>query len=271
MQYRAAELLYSSWDEIPLRKLKLILQLLTLIRWDIKNQWQNTYLKNLVLKQLFRKVSIFKLTTPEQRVDLFTHEIEWIKEFPITFPIKTYQLGGKTFHAPADTLSDITMDQLIESDISLFRYLRSEKSIYIGHFLAMIFTVKGEVLTDEILDQNSAILRKMPEAEIAAAIRSFIGGYNALRKSCPELFPPTPDPLKGDKNISNSPPQGGAGGGRVDPSKSWQSLLFELANTPGYPGMESAKKALAWEALPYFNHEQAKLRKQDQALKSSNR
>jgi len=265
---KTSDILFTSWESIPLKKLKLILQVLPLIRWDVHNSASNTYLKNFLLKQLFKSRKIFLLTTPEQRVDLFTHETAWIQEFSTVFPIKTINLSGHLFQAPQSSLSDISVERLMEADIALFRFVRSDRANYLGHFLSMLYTVKGESLTDETIDRNTALLQKLPSHESVSIIRSFIGSFQLLRKQCPTLFPPPPAPPKGGESVPS--PSGEAGrGGSTDPAISWQKLLFELANTPGYPGMESAKKALAWEALPYMNHEQAKIQREIERLNSS--
>jgi len=252
---RAKEILYTSWEDIPLQKIKLILQLLPLIRWEVHHSASNTYLKNFLLKQLFRSRKLYLQTTPEQRVDLFTHEITWIKEFSTTFPIPTYRFEGITFYAPEPLLADITVEQLMEADIALFRYLKSERHSYLIHFLSQLYT------HDQNPDRRGAadpaeVLKNIPDPEKIAIIRSYLGSFDQLRKRCSNLFPTNLHPKKGE---SVRPP---------DPAKSWQNLLFEMANTPGYPGMEAAKNALAWEALPYMDHEQEKIHRESERLKN---
>lgn len=264
---KASDILYTSWEEIPLHKVRLILQILPVIRWEVHHHWGNTYLKNFLLKQLFKSRKIYLKTTAEQRVDLFTHEIGWIQDFSTTFPIPSYKLKGKTFLAPAQMLADISVERLMEADIALFRYIHSEKKSYLGHFLAMLYILPGVDLSDEVLSENAELLLQIDEKEKIAIIRSYLGSFEALRKECQTLFPSEDNPSsrgrddRGDLKRESRKPK--------DPAPNWKKLLFELANTPGYPGMESAKSAPAWEALPYMNHEQEKILKQNQRLKSS--
>lgn len=266
---QAKDLLYSEWDSIPLKKLKLILQVLPLIRWDVHTSASNTYLKNFLLKQLFKSRKIFLLTTPEQRVDLFTHETAWIQEFSTVFPIKAFNLSGHLFQAPQTSLSDISVERLMEADIALYRFVRSDRAQYLGHFLAMLYTVKGEPLTDETIDRNTTLLQKIPSHEAVSIIRSFIGSFQLLRKQCPTLFPVIAIRHGGEQSVDQQTATPRSSSRGDDPAQSWQKLLFELANTPGYPGMESAKKALAWEALPYMDHEQSKIQREIERLNSS--
>lgn len=248
----ASSILYTSYDEIPLRKLRLILQLLPVIRWEVYGNGANTYLKNLVLKHLFRSRKIYLKTTPEQRVDLFTHELHWLREQSTTFPIRTYSLAGMLFHAPDALMASITVERLMEADIALYRYLKSERSHYLHHFIAQLYLPATPAPVD------TALFAKLPDHEVIAIIRAYLGCFDALRKRCKMIFPDedTPDPKSAPKPAKAK-----------DPALSWQTLLFELANTPGFPGMQSAKSALAWEALPYMDHEQQKIQAQNERLK----
>ncbi|WP_373399681.1 hypothetical protein V8V91_08490 [Algoriphagus halophilus] len=55
---KVSDILYTSWEEIPFRKLKVILQILPLIRWDNHTSASNTYAKNFLLKQLFKSKNL---------------------------------------------------------------------------------------------------------------------------------------------------------------------------------------------------------------------
>jgi len=267
---KASDILYTSWEDIPLRKVKVILQVLPLIKWDQHRSESNTYLKNFLLKQLFRSKKIYLQTTAEQRVDLFTYDITWVKEFGTTFPIKAYNIGGTIYHAPETQLTDLSVERLMEADIALFRFIRSEKTSYLDHFLAMLYTSKGfdsaqpdRRVTLSVSTEN--LSKQIPTHESIAIIRSFIGSFDLLRKQCRTLFPKNEVP----DNASPNPKSEIRNPKSQDPARAWQRLLFELANTPGYPGMEAAKNALAWEALPYMNHEQEKIQRESERLKNS--
>jgi hypothetical protein len=269
---KASDILYTSWEDIPLRKVKVILQVLPLIKWDQHRSESNTYLKNFLLKQLFRSKKIYLQTTAEQRVDLFTYDITWVKEFGTTFPIKAYNIGGTMYHAPETQLTDLSVERLMEADIALFRFIRSEKTSYLDHFLAMLYTSKGfdsaqpdRRVTLSVSTEN--LSKQIPTHESIAIIRSFIGSFDLLRKQCRTLFPV----IASDEGAKQSPKtaKDRSSPRSEDPARAWQRLLFEIANTPGYPGMEAAKNALAWEALPYMNHEQEKIQRESERLKNS--
>lgn len=283
MQLHARDILYQDWESIPLARLKLILQLLPLVRWELHHDPANTYLKNFILKQLIRTgtepktklkyAQIYRQLTPEQRVDLFTYELGFLQELTEVFLIPAYTIKGKTFQAPMPLLGDISVERLIESDVALYRYIASGKSDYLGHFLACIYTIPGQGF-DEGLESNPALLLQIPESEVIAIIRSFLGGKKHLIESNREIFPEAGfDSAQPDKRVTPSnnkrvTPSGVEGRKSKDPAPAWKAFLHELANTKAYPGMHLAKTANAPEALDYFNREQKKIREANQQLQA---
>lgn len=268
MQLAARDILCLSWGEIPLARLKVIIQLLPLVKWNVFDHFGNTYLKNFILKQLIRTgrepktklkySTIYRRLSAEQLVDLYTHELGFLQELITAFLIPAYTLEGKTFRAPEPALGDISIERLIEADIALSRYIISGRTEYIGHFLACLYTLPGQSF-DEALDTNPPILAKIPEPEVIAIIRAFMGGKKALIDANPEIFPEPDQPAKGKKAAPPKP---------KDPAPAWKAFLHELANTRAYPGMHYAKTANAHEALDYFNREQKKIREENQRIQS---
>jgi hypothetical protein len=250
---QAKDILFTSWEEIPLRKLPIILQLLPLIRWDIHTHWGNTYLKNFLLKQLFRSRKIYLKTTPEQRVDLYTHELEWMRELSPKFHLPKLSIDGHTFTAPRDGMTDLRLEVLAEADTRLSRYMISERSEYLHAFIAAVYS-SGQAWDPDTLTTNAAILGKIEEWKKVSIIRSFVGAREVLTKSLPDLFPeqsrPSEDKEKKSKKIKAQ-----------DTGPLWDALIYDLAGTAGFPGVETAKRANAWEALSYLNHEIKKARK----------
>lgn len=254
----ASSILYTSYDQIPLRKLRVILQLLPVIRWDVYGNEANTYLKNLLLKHLFRSRKVYLQTTPEQRVDLYTFELDWLRELSPKFPIREFTLSGHTFKAPKDGLTNLTIDQLAEADTRLSRYLISERAEYLNTFLACLYS-DGSEWSEESIKANSELLAKLEEWQKVSIIRSFVGSRELLTKSCPHLFPTNPNGGESNSGEAKSPLKGGRG--VEDTGPLWDALIYDLASTAGYPGVQTAKKANAWEALSYLNHEIKKTQK----------
>jgi len=251
MRMKVSDLLYISWKEIPLRKMKLILQILPLIKWEAEdgeqNTWGNTYLKNFLLKQLFKKRSLYLRTSPEQRVDLYSQELDWIQKPTHKFLTPSIVLSKIEFFAPKDGLTDLSVEQLAEADTRLSRFMISQRTDYLHSFLACLYSDGSEFNEENILI-NAAILAKMPEFEQVAIIRSYFGSRQLLTASCPDLFPSHPENT--EKNKSKKPSFT-----VQDTGPMWNSLIYELSATPGFPGVATAKAANAWEALQYLNHE----------------
>lgn len=247
---KASDILFTTWEDIPLRKLKIILQLLPAIRWDVHGNESNTYLKNFLLKQLFRQRKVYLQTTPEQRVDLYTYELEWLKDLSPKFLFPEIKLDGITLYAPKDGITDLSLEELAEADTRLSRYILSERSEYLNTFLACLY-YDGSEWSEDRLKTNGQILAKLPEYQKVSIIRSFVGSREMLTKSCPDLFPTSQkDEEAEEKKKKNQKPFK-----VTDTGPLWDALIYDLASTPGYPGVTTAKKANAWEALTYLNHE----------------
>lgn len=249
---KASDILFTTWEEIPLRKLPIILQILPLIRWDIHNHWGNTYLKNFLLKQLFRSRKVYLKTTPEQRVDLYTLELDWMRELSPKFHFPKLIIEGHTFTAPKEGMTDLRLEVLAEADTRLSRYLISERSEYLHAFVAAVYSA-GQPWDPDTLTANAKILSKIEDWKKVSIIRSFVGAREVLTKSLPDLFPSSSVPEENDKKTKKIRAQ--------DTGPLWDALIYDLAGTAGFPGVETAKKANAWEALSYLNHEIKKTRK----------
>lgn len=261
MKYKAKDIFYTDWEEIPLSRVKLLIQFLPFVRWDVYDNWANTYIKNIILKKIVRiqrlkdgtrPIDIYKKLTAEQKVDLIAHQLEFMKALSPRFLVPLFTLKGKTFHAPKAALTDITIERLAEADTRLSRYMMSEKKTYLHAFVACIYS-DGSDFNDDILTANAALMEGLQEVEIVSIIRSYLGSREMIVKNFEEIFP---------SNVSDKPKKENAKIPRIqDTGPMWESLIQELANTPGFQGMATAKKANAWEALSYLNRELKKNRK----------
>jgi len=250
MALRASDILYTSWEQIPIRKMKLILQFLPLIRWNVADHWGNSYLKNILLKQLFKSKSNYLKTTPEQRVDLYTHELDWIQEITHQFLIPSVTVNKVEYFAPKDGLTDLGLAKLAEADTRLSRYLLSQRAEYLNTFLACLYS-DGSTFTEDNLKINAVQLAKIEEYQKVSIIRSYFGSRMLLMKSCDNLFPEAPVIAREEKKSPKNEPKALA----TDTGPMWDALIYDLAALPGFPGVANAKAANAWEALNYLDHE----------------
>jgi hypothetical protein len=252
MQVKARDILYHRWEDIPFKRLRVVLQLLPVIDWDIHDEGMNTYCKNILLKYLFVDFKLYRKTTPAQRVDLFTHELEWLHNPSPKFLLPEISIKGFNFYAPMDGLTDLRIEELAEADTRLSRYLISNDTRYLHTFLACLYTEgQGDSFTEETIQHKGDILSGIEDYQKISIIRSYMGSRLMIMKLCPDLFP-----TGGDKPKIGMKPQ--------DLGPMWDNLIFDLANTKGYPGVRQAKEAQAIEALQYLNREVVQARESQQ-------
>lgn len=257
MQVTAKDILYQAWEEIPLKKLRIILQLLPVVIWQQHDDWMNTYSKNLILKLLFRDAKLYKRTSAAQRVDLYTYELDWLKKPSYHFPIQTLKLKDAHFYAPNDGLTDLSVEQLAEADTRLSRYIISNKAKYLDTFIACLYTRPGDVHSLECITEKSDLIAKAQDFEKISIVRAYLGSRIFIMKQCPNLFPDFEDPSTSS----------GTGSGSVtvkDLGPMWDELIYDLANTKGYTGVDTAKGANAVVALRYLDRE-IRISKEQQA------
>lgn len=246
MQVKAADIMYQAWEEIPLHKLKLILQLLPQIDWDRQDDWMNTYCKNMVLKNVFRDYKLSCKLTPEQRVDLFTYELDWLRNPTHRFLIPKVKIQGANLLAPADGLTNLSVEELAEADTRLSRYLISNKPHYLHSFLACLYMdAHGDEFSEHAIEYKSLLFEEIPDYQKISIIRSYLGSRMVIMRLCDTLFPSS-SPQEPKSTVPRKP---------QDLGPMWDELIYDLANTKGYPGMKLAREANAIEALQYLNRE----------------
>lgn len=240
-----------------MHKLKVIIQLLPHVRWDLYDDWMNTYLKNFILKQCFRSVRTYKLTTPEQRVDLYTYELQFLRTLTPRFLLPHIKISGVTFLAPKMGMSNLSIEQLAEADTRLSRYLKTEQASYLHTFLACLYE-DGAEFCEEVMSYRADLLAKIEESAKVSIIRSYFGSRKLIMQQFPEIFPQGKSIKKHNTNMIPKV---------EDTGPMWDALIQELANTKGYQGVSTAKKANAWEALGYMNREMIKAQQALEKLK----
>ena len=241
---KAADILYQRWEDLPFQRLSFLLKLIPLIDWDKKEDWMNTFCKNLALKNIFKEKKLYRITTAEQRVDLINHEMKWLREITHKFLIPSLY----SLKAPKDGLTDITIERLAEADTRISRYLISGRESYMHTFLACLYQ-DDEPFSEENMLESAKKLAKVEPWKKISIIRSYMGSRMRMNEKLKELFPP------GSTSTKKTLPS------VKDSGPLWESLIHELANTPAYRGMETAKKANAWEALTYMDREIKKIKK----------
>lgn len=252
MVLKASDILYTSWEQIPVPRLKNIIKVLPLIDWEERDDWMNVFCKNLILKNIFRDTRLYKSTTAEQRVDLIAYETGFIRKLTHKFLIPVFHKDGKAFRSPKDACTDLTIERFSEADTRLTRYFISSKPSYLHDFLACLY-LADTVFNADIMAENGQILSKIPYYQQISIVRSFLGSRQVIEKRFKNLF-------EQPKSIERQPKD--APKHKVqDTAPFWEALIHELANTPAFQGIANARNANAWEALAYLDYEIKKARK----------
>lgn len=256
--HRAADILYTSWEQIPVRRLQNIIKVLPLVDWNKQDDWMNVFCKNLILKNIFRDTRTYRQTTAEQRVDLIAYETGFIRQLTHRFLIPLIHLQDQTFRAPKEACTDLTIERFSEADTRLSRYFISTKEQYLHDFLACLYLSDAPFDADT-MTKNGQILSKIPYYQQISIVRSFLGSRQLIEKRFRHLFtqansqPPT---------ANRQPPTANSQQPKVqDTAPFWEVLIHELANTPAYQGMHRARQANAWEAMAYLDYEIKKNKK----------
>lgn len=244
--FHTSHILYQSWEELPMRRLTYLLKLLPLIDWKNRDDWMNIFCKNMALKTIFKDKKLYLRTTAEQRVDLIEYETKWLQNPTHRFLVPA--LFG--IHAPKDGLTDLSIERLAEADIRLTRYLISKRESYLHTFIACLY-YPDQDFEEEIMQEIGQKMSKVQDWQKVSIVRSYMGSRMKLTAKLKHLFPTQAASTK--KSMEKI----------KDVAPLWESLIHELANTHAYMGMNTAKKANAWEALTYMDSELRKLKKQD--------
>jgi hypothetical protein len=195
-------------------------------------------------------------------VDIFHRELNWITEKPKDFTFKLISCKGWEFTTPDPRFSDFTFEDLVNMEIRFNEYLRLQRESSLDHLIDTIYTPLRE---SDKTDRLTAI-SLLPYPYRLDVFRMFAVLHEKIYTSFKHLFPN----IKSVSEKDTSKPVDF----RKIPKNSdwWTSLLFTLAETPAYPGMDTAKKANMWEALTYLDEKAFQQKKtQDARHKTQDR
>lgn len=215
------------------------------------------YAKLIILREISRSAKDYKLiqslpNSAEIVVDIFDRGIDWLTKHPRTFVFPEVKAKGWTFRPPTATFEDLTFEQLVDLEILFNRFLRFEiaaqnsvlvpKQTHFDKFLSVFYHVAEAGKMDKL-----KAIATIPYPYRLDAFRMYCGLRDRIFKRFTSLFPHTSN--ASEKGVSKA----------IDFSKipdntdMWHGLLFVLADSPAFQGMETAKKAPIWDALTYLD------------------
>jgi len=227
-QVEAVQLFTSSWEELKPDQFVKLHRIRDLIEEKQRTSGETGYLKTEALKLLCKNIKTFKRLTPGQIYDCFPL-LDFIYEDTTTFVVRAVRIDQRTLGAPDPELKNLSFYELIIADSDFSKFIISKNIQYLDHLIATLYTREVEMVT------------RMQSIEVKEAIMiNYAACRNYFTARCPNLFP------KQQKD-DNDPPGPPSYTGEM-----WLNLLYDLAETPAYQGIENAKKANAYEALDYL-------------------
>lgn len=194
-----------------------------------------------MLRSICKNLKLFKLLTRSQIRDCF--EVLSFLEDPFPdFIIKTFHHSGQSYINPGAKLENATFYQIVESDAAFTRYMISENAGDLDKFCTQLYRpVDGA-------DEKSSL----PDLHKQVIFMNYAACRQHFTSLCPNLFPPadnSEDPEEKKEPVFTGP--------------MWLDLLYALADTPAFQGIEQAKNANFYEALLYLD----KKAKENQEMK----
>ncbi len=242
-----SSLLHQSWQSLPPKKRYQLMALLPFIDDPIG--------KMLILRAIARTTKDYKLirTLPNSAAvvyDLFKYSLKWITEQPKGFSFPEVKADGWVFTAPGDRFETVTFGQLVELDSYFTRYLRTQREALLSSFLINLYSVSKQGKTD-----IQKAVAKIGDPYRLDALRMYGMIREKVFASFIHIFP-TP------KGTSKKSKQAKVDLRKIqDTTDMWHSVLFSLADSPAFQGMETAKAANMWEALTYLDEKAYQMKK----------
>lgn len=244
--YQASDLFHTSWDTLTKKQLLQLLQMQAMVTRE-KEPDKQAYIKTCMLYAINKKKSFFKKITDAQMVDLFA-ELAFLQEPTNRWFVPSFQHNGFKYYAPMPGLkgfqlpdgreAEFTFAKLMYSDSFYTIMLASEQQEYFYKFVTHLYL-------REPFKQGRA--RNLSGIDMQVIILNYAANRDAVFRRFPHLFPRKENEENQQPETSNQHPE-------VKPTgEMWQSLLHSLADSTAFAGLETAKNAIALEALGYLD------------------
>lgn len=231
--YTVGQLFHTGWTDLSPAQFIQLVQLREILVKTNGRSSHAAFVKTHMLQVLCKKLHLFSKITIEQMFDLFPI-LEFIEKPGIFYVIDNLYLDGLTYRAPKPKLEGMSLWQLIEADAAFSKFLITQDAVDGIMFVKKLYTPFS----------GRSRNRLHPSIAVPAIALNYSANRQWMTETCTELFPPADDDTV-------ETPSGSSLSQFTGPL--WMSLLFNLADTPAFQGMERAKLAPAMEALLYLN------------------
>lgn len=202
------------------------------------------FYKAMLVRHLSKTKGLYRKLLPEQVADI-ADDLKFIHEPWLNFHITHIRTKLGMIHRPESRLASFTFWQLVlaDAEYSKFLYLNFKEmkgqEEALARLAAIIYQPMPGKFNDTMIDEYAAA---MPKALTFDYKYLILHTYSNCRRYISETRCPT---LFGSSS-------GSAESEPVYTGAMWQQLTFDLAETPAFAGLDTAKNARMYDALDYL-------------------
>lgn len=204
------------------------------------------FYKTLIVRLLCLKPSVYKKLSPAQVIDI-ANDLKFINDPWYAFHVTHITTKAGRIHRPTVKLLSLTFWQFIKADAEYSRFLvlnyreSNEQYKALDRLIAILYQPEPGAFDDTTIDQYATTLPYGLSFDFKYLIlHTYSNCRNYIMKErCPSLFPVS-------MNKSDEPQEPKYTGG------DWQNILYELAETNAFRGIDAAKGARLYDALDYL-------------------
>jgi hypothetical protein len=261
-QHSIRDLFFFSWKELSVKEMAnaiIAKQYLDQVKDREDHTWGHYAI--LLLRSLRKNKALVSKIDVAQAVDCVNNILEQVSDpgnpqYYISEPWYFFPpVTGEFFEAPAERMMNRSFNQLVYADALFTKYLVQEYAdrrahpsqdpspmaeAYLDDLIAVLYT-PADRFDERNIEQDAKLLRLTDPQKIVilntyANVKAYL-----VRHRCPNLFDQNDD--EKETPVITEPTYSG---------EMWQSLLFDLSETPAFPGLEKAKSANMYDALDYL-------------------
>lgn len=223
--FKITTLFHTTWQTLTPGQFVQIIQLQGILALAERSRSEKrAFVQTSMLYALCKNLKAFKKLTAAQIIDCF-EALDFLKEPCLTFLVP----GG-----PEDKLYNLTLEQVAEADAEFSKYMVTKEPQYMESFCRKLYGPCRDARPCVSADRSFTDIEQLTILHNYAACRQY------FTDRCPNLFPKSGEETHG----SASQP--------VYTGEMWRDLLYDLADTPAFEGLENAKNANFYEALDYL-------------------
>jgi hypothetical protein len=240
--YRAEDLIIQGWEQLRENQ---VLRVVPHVFNDNSNEVA-------LLQILFKNKKIFAKLNKHQVYDILSFT-EWVtSSFFSANLIPKFKKGGTTYVGPEDHLGNVILIEFAKADTYYLRYIETKEEIQLNKMIAALYRPalplwkrlltndKRKPFNPDTIDEEAKAFENLKKELKQYIILFFIG--------CKEMLYNTYELFRNDEDE-----EGEVKKATHEKTFGWAGIIYDLAETPVFAGLEAAKKANLHTALIYLN------------------